>query len=167
MTVSAVYNLGLEVSETYATSLDLATPATQAVAHAISGSTGTMNAASTVPATKVASDSIALTGGALTLDLTALVGAAGAAVTFLGLKVQLAKFKNPSTNTGTLVITAGAANGYNIFGDADGSVTLGIGAEVLMMCPDTLDAVAGADLGIDITSAADADATLQYLLVAG
>jgi hypothetical protein len=126
-----------------------------------------MNAASTVPATKVASDSIALTAGTLTLDLTALVGAAGAAVTFTGLKVQLAKFKNPSTNTGTLVITVGAANGYNIFGDAAGSVTLGIGAEVLMMCPDTLDAVGVADLGIDITSAADADATLQYILVAG
>ena len=120
-----------------------------------------------MPATKVAGDSVDLAGGTLTLDLTALVGAAGAAVDFTGLKVQVAKFRNVSTNTGTLVITVGAANGYNIFGDADGSVTLGIGAEILMYCPDTLDAVAAADLGIDITSAADADATLEYMLVAG
>lgn len=71
----------------------------------------------TTPAvSKTASFQAALSGGALTIDLTSLTGSNGGSVTFTTLKVVTARFQNPSTNANAIVIGKGAANGYTGFG---------------------------------------------------
>lgn len=55
------------------------------------------------------------TAGAFTLDLTALVDAAGVAFSGLGLKVQALIIKNPAGNA-SINMAPGASNGYDIFG---------------------------------------------------
>lgn len=68
--------------------------------------------------TKCASFSQALSSGTATIDLTSLTGTNGAAVTFNGLKVQFARFQNPSSNANAITITEGASNGYELGGSS-------------------------------------------------
>lgn len=77
--------------------------------------TGRYDASSTPAATKMVADKLALTAGAATIDLTALTGPNGAAVTFNGLKVLLGIFYLPSTNSGaSMTIAKGGSNGYEL-----------------------------------------------------
>ncbi len=80
--------------------------------------TASATATSGVPelCTKTASFIKALSGGAATIDLTALTGTNGATVDFTNLKVQFAKFRNPSTNANSITVTFGAATGYLLMG---------------------------------------------------
>lgn len=126
----------------------------------------TLNASSTPPATKTYSDEIQLAAGAATLDLQALDRGDLTDADFTGLKVQVAIFYAHSTNTDTVTIADGAANGYEIFGDANGQVTLNPGDIIVQYCTDTLDDVAAADSEIDLSSA-DGDAKVDVLLIAG
>lgn len=113
--VTAHYDMLLEVEETVAEALDLA--ADQAITHETDETTrGTLNASSTPAVTQCFSDSINLAAGSATLDLTSLTGPAGVTVTFSGLKVQLAKFACPSTNTAPILIQKGDATAYNLLG---------------------------------------------------
>jgi len=111
-----------------------------------------------------------LSSGTATIDLTALTrGNGGAtAVNMSGLKVQIFKFENVSTNTAAITITDGASNGYNIFGDASGQVTLGIGCVLQVVCPtaEYLPDVAAGAKDIDLSSS-DQDATINVMLAAG
>lgn len=76
----------------------------------------------TTPAvTKVAYFDQALSGGAATIDLTALPHL-GDVVDGTGLNVRAFRLYNPGTNPVT--ISKGASNGYEIFGGADGEVTV-------------------------------------------
>jgi hypothetical protein len=77
---------------------------------------GTLNASSTVPATKTYVDTISLTAGAATIDLTSLTGEGGRSVTFNGLKVQKVQISCPASNTAGITFDVGASNGYNLFG---------------------------------------------------
>jgi hypothetical protein len=118
--VTAHYDMLLDVDETVAQSLDFA--ADEKITHKIDQSTrGTLNASTTPAASETSSDSINLSGGGGTLDLTDLTGPAGNAVTFDGLKVQLLKFACPSTNTAPILIEKGDSNAYNLFGQDNGS----------------------------------------------
>lgn len=117
----------------------------------IAGLSGSLSPSTTVPATKVYKDQVALTAGAKTLDLELLVRANLPDVVGTGLKVQLFVFSNPSTNTGAMTIVDGAANGYNIFGSAAGSNTVMIGGSIMIFGNDNLDDIASADSEIDIT----------------
>ena len=77
-------------------------------------SSAQLDANTTPPVTKTAVFLATLSGGALTLDLTALTGTNGIAVDGTGLKVQLFKIKNKGANN--LTVKFGASNPYNLLG---------------------------------------------------
>ena len=161
--VSAAYALALKVAETLGLALDHATDVDAEHDFAISG---TLNGTSTPPATKAFSDEGQLSGGTKTIDLTALVGALAASVDFTGLKVQLVKIRADSANTSTITVKDGATNGYNLFGDASGQITLGAKDAALLFFNDSLPDVAAGAKDIDITSS-DVDAKYDIIIVAG
>jgi hypothetical protein len=101
----------------------------------------TLNGASSPPATLVASFAAALSGGVLTLDLTALVGTNGIAVDGTGLRVQVLRLKNSATNGNPISVAKGSSNGYDGLGAAF-KITLAPGAEALVFGND-----AGSDIG--------------------
>ncbi|MDX1388475.1 MAG: hypothetical protein R3344_04765, partial [Acidobacteriota bacterium] len=122
---------------------------------------------SSVPATQVASVSdVDLTAGAATIDLTSLTNGFGDALDGTGLKVQLFYFRSAADNTDTITIVDGATNGYNIFGDAAGQVTVPVGGTILWEGDDALDDIAAGDATIDLSSS-DTDATYSYVIVMG
>jgi len=91
-----------------------AVAANRRVTHNLFNSSKQLSASSTPPVTKVAAFKQALTAGAATVNLASLTGANGASVDGTGLKVQVLKVKN--LGEGTLTITPGAANPYNLLG---------------------------------------------------
>lgn len=161
MAVSATYVLNVTAIETLAVGVDFA--GSKNISHDQLNSSGTLNASSTVPATKVAAFSKALSDGAATIDLTALTGTNGAAVDFTGLKVQLVKFKNPVGNA-AMTIKFGAANPYNLLG-ASWTMILLAGQEIALQLNDAAPDVAAGAKNIDISGTGTQ--TLQCLLVAG
>lgn len=166
MSVEARINLGeIYADETPALSLDhVSNPTLRHIITALAPVT--LNASSTPPASQAWSDEIDLAAGAATIDLTALARGDLSAGDWTDLKVQIAVFYADPDNTEPVVIADGAANGYEIFGDANGQVSLEPGDVEIRFCKDTLDDVAAADCEIDLTSV-DADAKLHVLLVAG
>jgi nitrogen fixation/metabolism regulation signal transduction histidine kinase len=76
----------------------------------------TLNGASTPAVSKQAQFQQALTSGAATVDLRALVGAAQSEVDGNGLKVRAVKLRGKSTNANPITISEGASNGYALFG---------------------------------------------------
>jgi hypothetical protein len=123
-----------------------------------------------VPMTKMYAQQLALSAGAYTLNLTALTDAAGAAMTFLGLKTQFVYIENApksgAPNTGTLNIKIGASDGYAIFGDAASEVTLAVGGYIAIYNPEGCPDVASDVDQIDISSS-DADADFIVMIGAG
>lgn len=95
-------------------------------------SSADLNASSTPPVTKESAGTLTLSSGSGTLDLTSLpdLNGVAAAVTLTGLKPQVVKLRNKSTNANAMTIAKGASNGYTGFGSAF-SVTLQPGDEVL------------------------------------
>lgn len=144
MSVIVQYKSQLEVTETI-TQAGVSLPSLKFDGYTTRKS---LNASTSVPVTKHASFSKAMTAGAATIDFAALVGINGAAVNATGLKLQVAKFRNPSANDITIV--AGASNGYLLFGAA-GSVVLKPGMEILLYGNETLPDVGGSAKTIDIS----------------
>jgi len=101
----------------------------------------TLKSDSSPPVTCGALFQQALTGGAATIDLTALDGFNDKVVSGTGLRVQLLRVKNPVTNANPITVAKGASNGYDGFG-AGFSVTLQPGAEATLLTND-----AGGDIG--------------------
>lgn len=129
MTVVANYLSQLTVVETLSVGVPAAT--TPSITHSGYNTTDKANASSTPPASKAVANSYAMTAGAKTLDLTALVGTNGATVDGSTLKLNYAKFINPSTNTGSIVVKFGASNAYLLGSDSAWRHTLKPGDEVL------------------------------------
>lgn len=127
MTVAVTYASTVTVVETLGDTY-LGSGA-KSVTHNGLNSAETLNAGSTVPATKVASFEKAMSGGAGTIDFRALIGTNAGAVDGNGLKIQLIKLRNKSTNANAITIVPGASNGLNLFGAAF-SVTLSPGQEI-------------------------------------
>ncbi len=163
MSTSAPYDFRCEATETIELSGDNFDDPTIKHDFAVSG---TLNASSTPPATKSWSDQRTLSGGTDTLDLEALVQAGLSNINMTGLKVQLIKIFAASANTAVLVVKDGTTNGYNIFGDASGQVSIPAGGTVMLFGNDGLQDIAASDSEIDITST-DADAIYDILIVAG
>lgn len=165
--VTAHYDLLLEVEETVAQSLDLASD--EKITHETSQTTrGTLNASSTPAVTKCFSDSINLAAGAATLDLTSLTGPAAVTVTFDGLKVQLVKFACPSTNTGPILVQKGDSNAYNLLGkDNASSETLEIlpGGCMALFHDDESEDVDATHKNVKFTGTGTE--TIEVILVAG
>ena len=163
MSVKVEYNLRAQAVETLALNIDSPNPN---VTHEISGDSGTLDANSTVPATKAWKDDRQLSSGTDTFDLTALSRGNLNDEDFTGLKVQIIKIKAKSTNTAVTTFKAGTTNGYNLFGNADGEITLDAGAVALFQMNDKLADVGASAKNIDISST-DVDAQYEILLVAG
>lgn len=87
----------------------------------------TLNASTTPPAQQVAS--LQLTG-TQTIDLTALAGTNGATVNGTGQKVQAVLITNKSSNTGSMTVAPGGANGYQLLGA--NAVTLPLGGTICL-----------------------------------
>ena len=125
-----------------------------------------LDGTTTPPVTKVWSDTVALSAGAATLDLQALVNTHTliANVDFSGLKVQVFMMSCPSSNTGAITVTPGASNDYDL-GGASMSVEVAPGNTVLFLFADNAPDVAGADSELDF--AGTSAETFDILMVAG
>ena len=120
----------------------------------------------TLPVSKVASVSGTLSGGVATIDLTALVGPYASAVTFSGLKLRFFQILNPAGNSALLTVAPGASDGYLLYGDASGQVSLGLGRSDLTYGADSMPTVGPTAKDIDLSST-DQDAAFEILLAAG
>ncbi len=114
MSIIVSYSSRLDVRET------IIAPAARrdnSIVHEAYSTNLQINAASSVPATKVAAFRKSLTAGAATIDLTSLVGTNSAVVDGTGLKVQAIKVKAPTTNTAAITVAEGASSGYELLGN--------------------------------------------------
>ncbi len=132
-----------------------------------------LSPSSSTPVTKAWKHQGALVAAAATIDLTTLVrtNLPDIDLSSGSLKVQGFIFRNNS-EAGSLTIKDGAANSYELFGDADGQVTLPAGtadhkAFVFIFAPEGLDDVAAGDAEIDLSSAGDATLSYDVIIVAG
>lgn len=87
------------------------------VQHSGFNGTLTLNGSSTPPLTMVSYQVYTLSGGAATIDLTAVLGVNDVAQDATGLKVQTMIVYNPSSNA--ITIAPGASNAYALFGSGN------------------------------------------------
>lgn len=160
MAVSLTYSGVAQVSETLASGVDGATSPT--IYHSSFDDQGTINATSTVPATKCVVKVIALSGGAATINLATITGTNGLIQDSTGLKVQYFRVKN--LGAAVMTFTVGAANGYNLAG-AGFSVALLTDQWFIFFGNDATPDVAAADLSIDV--AGTTTQTFELTLVTG
>lgn len=160
MAVSCVWAMTASVTETLADG-SLGSSA-NSVQHTAFNEGATINASSTPPATKVAEAVVALSGGAKTVDLTALTGTNGATIDMSGLKVQIIRIKNLGANAMTFV--EGASNGYELMGNA-WSVILASGQVLMLYGNDATPDVAAGAKTIDVTGTTTQ--TFELTVVAG
>ena len=166
-TVTARFNMWLQVFETGALGEDLVTerPDEHRITNALMQ--GVLAAGTTVPATKVWSDRRTLSGGNDTLDLTALVRANLTTHDFTGLKLQAFAIFAAVANTAAIIITPNTAtNGYNLFGNTAGRVDLLGGQAVMQSGNDKLADVSSSVKEI-LVGSTDLDAIYEIVLVAG
>lgn len=171
MAVSFSYKFQHSVIETLETGVEGASDAD--IEHTGFNVFGTLDATTGVPVTKAVVTKQTLSGGALTIDLTAVTGTNGVTVDFSGLKIQHIFMVNGTaisagviTGGGQAVqsVGEGAANGYAIFG-AGNAVDVKAGQSIEMHFADSADDVAGADKNIDFTGAGSE--TFFLVLVGG
>ena len=165
MSVTLTYVASVTVDEILPTNVvAVATDAQKTVRHSSYNTTKSLNGASSPPVTQCAFFSKALSTGAATIDLTALTGTNGATVDCSGLKVQVFKAKNPSTNANQIAVTFGASNGY-LLGGAAWKLTLQPGMEITVYGSDQTPDVGGSSKTIDI--AGTGSQALEVSIVAG
>ena len=123
-----------------------------------------LTSSTTPPVTKVWSDEVALSGGAKTLDLEALVNVNLPNVNFVGLKVQILIMSCPASNTGPITIVPGASNDYDI-GGAAMSWAVSPGGMLIYLSDDDAPDVASADSELDF--AGTGSEVFDILMVAG
>lgn len=112
-----------------------------------------LNASSTVVGTAVWDDTRTLAAsGDEDLDLKSMQGAGGTnhTVSFAGLKIQAVLIKADADNQGTLTISPSAENAYDLFGDADGQITLAAGMAVCLFGNEQLEDVDDTHKSINI-----------------
>lgn len=115
-TVSVVYASNITITETFS----IADTVDNTILVNTYNQSGTLTAATDVPATKQATFALTLTAGSGSIDLTALPGLdANQTIDGTGLKVQLLLLLNPSSNANSITVASGASNGYGL--DAAGT----------------------------------------------
>lgn len=100
--------------------------------------------------TKSAVADLALSGGALTVNLAAVVTNDGRTVDFTSSKIQFIKIRNKSDNANSMTIANGASNGINLLG-ATFSFTLEPGQAVMIDFNNLSPTVASGDRTFDVT----------------
>lgn len=154
----------LTADETLTLGLDLATDPT--FPHKFGNTKLTLNASSTPAVSKVFSDTVSLSSGTVTLDLTSLAGPNSTTIDGTGLKVQAIEIANPSTNTAAVVVAPASSNGYNLAGDGSEQITVADGGRVGMYMPEGSPDIGASAKDIDITST-DQDASVNVIIVMG
>lgn len=150
MSVSLVFGATLTATETLESNIPAAPAATRAVTHSAFNKSGTLTASTTpVAVTKCAYRDIAMTAGAVTIDLTALVGTNSLAQDGTGLKPQFVLFENVEGNA-PITITEGASNGHALLG-AGFQIILAAKQWVLCYLADAAPDVAAGDKTWDVT----------------
>ena len=120
------------------------------------GATGT-------PVSKVAAYEKAMSGGAGTIDLTAVLGSAGATVTGDGLKVQFVKLRARATNANDITIVQGASNSYPLFGSSF-SITLKPGQEILASLNNAAGTIGSGAKTIDISGTGSQVLQVEFVM---
>jgi hypothetical protein len=163
MSVSVAYSTLVTSTEVLTgNTVGTSTAAARTISHANYNTTSALTSLTTPPVTTCAYFLKTMSSGAATIDLRALVGTNDVAVDLNGLKVQIAKFKNPSANAITIV--GGASNGYLLFG-ASGSVVIQPGAEITIYANDASPDVSASTKTLDITGTTTQ--SLQCTIIAG
>jgi hypothetical protein len=111
--VSVSYISQVTVTETFTDQQGQSGPFT----HTTMNTVAALNSSSTPPVSEDAPITVTLSSGVATVDLTNLPGTSGT-VNGTGLKIQLFKVQNPSTNTHPIVFKTGASNGYAFRGSS-------------------------------------------------
>jgi len=164
MSVTATYDISIVVQEEVALGLtDVSDPT---ITHDIGATRATISGASTVDVTKAWSNTGALAAGVATIDLTALPRSNLPDVTFTALKVKLVKIECPSTNSAGVVVDIGAANPYDLFGDANGQIMVLPGQTYGAYLAEQAETCDATHKELDLSSA-DADAAYSIVLAAG
>jgi hypothetical protein len=128
ITVQSAYQSKLDVTRTFSGE---GIVGTQVVNVTGEDTSETLTGSSTPAVSKDACLSLALSSGAITLDMTAMLDPNLGTVSISGLTPAHVKLRNPSTNANSITIAKGASNGYTGFG-ASFSVTLAPGSEILL-----------------------------------
>src|ERR1041384_4058255 len=128
MSVSVSYNFGVTVRETLSTGV--AGSSSPVIVFSAYNESGTLNASSTVPATKHVQYLLTLSSGAATINLASLTGANGT-IDATGLRVQMIRVKNLGANA--MTFAEGASNGIAL---ACGTFIVPAGGIVQMLLND-------------------------------
>jgi len=96
-----------------------------------------------------------------TVDLTSLTNTLGQSLDLTAERIVAVKFKSRITNTGTIIIQPGAANGYDLFG-ATFKITLEPAQSLLYKCDTMLDEIGASDKNLLFTCGSD---TLDLILI--
>lgn len=160
MSVKATVSIQLTVKEVVALGTTAASDPT--IPYGLTGSPYTYTADTSTDGTKGWCNTITLSSGAATVDLTNLTRTGLPTVTLSGLKIRAMHIKAASTNTSLVTAVPGASNGYAALGLG---LSLAPGGEVLIHNPSSA-AVSGSLKTIDLASA-DADASVDIVIVAG
>lgn len=164
-TISVAFASQVSITETL-TGTYVSTSANNFVVNGLNEST-TYTASTSVPVTKCAAFQQALTSGAATIDLTALPGAtADETVVGTGLKLQILKIRNLSTNANKITVSNGASNPYRL----DGATTawtfvLAPGQSYTLFLNESADDVGSSHKTIDL--AGTGSQVLEVLAVLG
>lgn len=161
MPVSVSYAANVSVTETLT---DTYLAANSSVLHNGLNNAVTLNSGTTPPATMVADFALTLSSGAGTIDLRALTSTNAKTIDGNGLKVQVVKLRNKSTNSNPMTLTTGATNGYELLGPS-WSIVLQVGAEIQLFLNDASPDIAAADKTIDV--AGTGSQVLECLFVLG
>lgn len=167
MSVQFRYEAKFHADETLAAALDLvATNPT--IQHRVTypGVAGTLDGSSTVAVDEVYSDTLNLSAGVRTIDLTALVSTLGITKDFTGKKVKALIIAASPSNTDGIKATDGSSNAYLIFATSTGETTVYPGCLVMHTFGSNLASIDATHKNILFTSS-DVDAEFQIILVVG
>lgn len=156
-TISATQRFSLSVAETF-TEDEMPAAGSRTVINNQFNSTKKLNATSTPPGTKAWAAKFT---GDQSIDLTALTRSVGPTVDASGLKLQMLLLNNLSESA-TLTIVEGAANGYAING-ASGAYLLPPEAKIQSYFADALAEIDGTHKTLDITITAGQQYEIQLV----
>lgn len=162
MAITTTFASTLSTVETIAQNTSSAAETLRKVTHNQFDEAFTLNASSSVPATACAFFVQALTTGAATINLAALVGTNSGVIDGTGLKIQAFRVKN--LGGADLVVEPGASNGYAWAGASD-VITVKPNCHVLIFCNETAPDIASGARTIDLTGSSSQ--TSEWSIIMG
>ena len=135
------------------------------VQHSVGAGSITRTPTTTVPVSVSWEGLIALSGGAYTLDLTALPGGNLPDLDLTGKKVQAIHVRGANDLTGPITLSVGASNGYDLHGSGVGEeiATVEADDEVLILKNDTAPDVGASACQIDLAGTSTEEVSIMIL----